>query len=75
MVRFLCIDLWSKVRIYPQLNFRLERKESLALCNFRRKNHEVWSLREEGPGHCSISKKLLRVQISVFYNLVESHVY
>ena len=38
-----------------------------ALCNSRRRNHEVWSHREEGPGHCSISKKLLSVQISTFY--------
>ena len=27
-----------------------------ALCNPRRRNHEVWSHREEEPGHCSLSK-------------------
>ena len=40
--------------------------ESPALCNSRRRNHEVWSHREEGPGHCSISKELPSVQISTF---------
>ena len=32
-----------------------QRGESPALCNSGRRNHEVWSHREEGPGHCSIS--------------------
>ena len=40
--------------------------ESLADGGLRRSNHEVWSNREEGPGHCSISKQLLSVQISTF---------
>ena len=30
------------------------------------RNHRVWSHREERPGYCSISKKLLSVQISAF---------
>ena len=29
-------------------------------------NHEIWSHREETPGHYSISKKLLCVQKSAF---------
>ena len=33
----------------------------------------MWSHREEGPGHCSISKKLLSVQISTFDIQVESY--
>ena len=41
--------------------------DSAALCNSRRRNHEVWSHLEEGPGHCSISKTFLSVQMSIFY--------
>ena len=56
--------VWSVVRINPQLNFHLEWGESPALCNSRRRNHEMWSHREEGPGHCSISKEFLSVRKS-----------
>ena len=35
----------------------------------------MWSHREEGPGHCSLSKKLLSVRISTFDIWVESCVY
>ena len=38
--------------------------ESPALRNSKRRNHEVKSHREEGPGHCLISKTFLNVQIS-----------
>ena len=58
--------LWSVVRVPPQLNFHLELRGSPALCNSRRSKHKVTSHREKGPGHCSISRKLLSVQISTF---------
>ena len=51
------LSLWSVVRIHPLLGFHLEWGEPLALCNSRRRNPEVWSHREEWPGHCSTSKK------------------
>ena len=76
MLRFLRIDLM--VRIHPQLNYHLESEEkSPAHCDSRRMNHEVWSRREEGPGHCSISKKLLSVQISTFdiYVCINTYIY
>ena len=43
---------WSVIQIHTQLNLNLKLRESLALCNFHR---------EESPGHCSISKKLLTI--------------
>ena len=64
MVMFLRMILWSVVRVPPQLNFHSEGGESPVFCNSRRRNHEVWSRREEGPGQCSITKELLSVQIS-----------
>ena len=46
--------------IQPQLNIHLERGESLAICISRRRNHDVLSHREEGPGRCSISRQSKR---------------
>ena len=59
MVRFLRSD--------PMVNGSSPTSAKLSL-RVRRvaRNHEEWSHREEGPGHCSISKKLLSVQISTF---------
>ena len=54
------------VEEHPQASFDLARGESPALCNSRRRNHEVWSHREAVPGHCSISEKILSVQMSTF---------
>ena len=48
--------LYIMIQIHSQLDFHLERGESPPLCNSRRRNHEVWSNREEGSGHCSICK-------------------
>ena len=72
MVRFLRIDpmVRGSSPTSAKLSFRVRRIP--ALCNSRRRNHEVWSHREEGPGHCSISKKLLSFQISAFDISVES---
>ena len=64
MVRFLRIDPIVSGSKPPLLNFHLDLGESPALRNSRRMNHETWSRPEEGPGHCSISKKLLSVQMS-----------
>ena len=44
------------------------------LCNATRRNHEVWSHREEGPGHCLISEKLLSVPMSTFDIWAESYI-
>ena len=74
MVRFLRIDPMvsaSSLRS-AKLSFRV-RRVARSLYS-RRMNHEVWSHREEGPGHCSISKKLLSAQISTFDISVESYV-
>ena len=54
-VTFYC-TLYIVIQIHSQLDFHLERGESLPLCNSRRRNHVVWSNREEGSGHCSICK-------------------
>ena len=43
--------------------------ESPGLCNSRRWNHDVWSHREEGPGHCSISKNILSFQVWHLWHL------
>ena len=57
MVRFLRIDPMVSGLSPTSAKLSLRMGESPALCNSRRMNHEVWSHREEGPGHCSISKK------------------
>ena len=69
VVRFMRINHMVSGSSPPQLNFRLQYEESLAFCNSRCWNHEMWSHREEGPGHCSISKKLSSVQMSAFEDL------
>ena len=50
----------------------LEQRDSLALCYSRRGNYEDWSDPEKGPGHCSISKKLLNVLRCTFECMVET---
>ena len=74
MVRFLRVDpmVSGSIPTFAKLSFRV-RRVAISLYS-RRMNHEVWSHREEGPGHCSISKKLLSVQISTFDILVESYI-
>ena len=72
MVRFLRIDPLISGLSPTSAKLSLRVRKSPALCNSRRMNHKVWSHREEGPGHCSISKKLLSVHISTFDILVES---
>ena len=61
------------VRDSPQLNIHFDRGESLSFSDSRSGNHEVLSHREEGPGRCSPSKKLLSVKMSAFGIQVESY--
>ena len=58
--------LWPVVRVPPQLNFHLEWGELPALCNSRCRKHEAWLLRDEEPGHWSITKKLRSFKMSSF---------
>ena len=64
MVRFLRIDHMVSGSSPLSAKLSLGVRREPALCNSRRRNDEMWSHREEGPGHCSISRKLLGVQIS-----------
>ena len=73
MVRFLRIDPMVNDLSLLRPHFQLERGNLPALCNSRRSSHEARSHREEGPGHCSMSKKLLLVQTSIFDVYVESY--
>ena len=66
MVKLLRVDFMVSGLNLPSVGFRLELGESPALNNSRHMNHEVGSHREEEPEHCSISKKLLSVKISVY---------
>ena len=59
VVRFLRIDLIVSGSNPPQLCFHIELEQPLALCSSKRRHHEVWSNREEGPGHCPIGKILV----------------
>ena len=70
VVRFLRIDPMVSGSNPTSAKLSLRVRESPALCNSRRRNHEVWSHRDGGPGHCLI--KLLSVQISAFDISVES---
>ena len=62
VVRFLRID--PSVSGSNPHSAKLGVGNSPAPRNSMRRNHEVTSNREEEPGHCSISKKFLSVQIS-----------
>ena len=66
MVRFVRIDPTVSGSNPPLARPSVERGESPAVCNSRRRNHEVRSHQKEGPRQCSISKKLLSVQMSTF---------
>ena len=63
MARFLRIDYM--VSGSSPHSARLS-KESLPLSVILGVGITVWLHREEGPGHCSMNKKLLSVQISPF---------
>ena len=58
----------------PSDKLSLRVKKSPAFCNSRRRNHEVRSRREEGPGQCSISKNFsvpisnLNIYIYIYRN-------
>ena len=64
--------IWPVVRMHLQLNFHSARGESLVLSNFKHEDHEMWSHQEEGPVHCSVSKKIFSVQNSPFGFCVET---
>ena len=67
MVRLMRIDPMVSGSSPTSSKLSLEEWGELqAHCNSKRRNHEVWSHREEGPGHCWMSKKLLSVHISTF---------
>ena len=70
MVRFLRIDPKVRGSNPPSAKLNLELGRSLAFCDSRRRDNEVWSNREEGPGYCSIINKLLSIRMSAFDNIV-----
>ena len=61
VVRFLLIDPMVIGSNPPPLELPLRVRRVAALCNYRRRNHEVWSHREKGSERLSMSKKLLNV--------------